>query len=195
MPVDGWFSRPSGGVTGWLTRSGQQRTYAVTRHGEGRKYWEAHYPDGTHVDNFRTMEDAKRSCESWEPDATLVPLVDEATTTVDTTPAQETTEVVQPPADVEMPYRAVFQPHLWDTEPPYTRTVRAEALKNVAVLGEMRSTIEALIREQIAITRTGVRNNWGGYRWGDEPRTWSEIGKALGVSKQAAATRYGDKKP
>ena len=181
MPVDGWFTRPGGGVTGWLTRDGQQQVFSVTRHGESRKYWEAHYPDGTHTATFTTMESAKRRCEDWEPDPTLVPLVDAATTHV------------APAAAEPLPFRTVIDAHLWDVSGPTTHTSKAHALNNVHVLTQMRATVEQLIRENIATARTGVRDNWGGWRWGHEPRTWSDIGRALGVSKQAAATRYGDK--
>ena len=183
------------------------RLHQVQRHGTGRKYWEAHYPDGTHVDNFTTAAAAKRSCEQWEVDPTLVPLVDEETTPVVTPPAtgqdsltdagvdEETTPVVTSPAEELLPFRSVIADHLWDASgDPVTRSIRAEALKNVATLAQMRATVEQLLRDQIAIARTGKKDRWGGFRYGDEPRTWSEIGAALGVSKQAAATRYGDKK-
>jgi len=181
MPVDGWFARPGGGLTGWLSRSGHQLRYHVQRHGEGRKYWEAHYPDGTHTDNHRTMEEAKRACENWEPDPTLVPLVEQTTEVDDSASAGDAT-----------PFRAVIAAHLWDTRPPINRTVKAEALKNLITLAQMRATVETLIQEQIAIARTAKRLHWGGWAYGAEPRTWSEIGGALGVSKQAAAKRYGD---
>jgi hypothetical protein len=206
--------------------------FRVRRRENTRRFWVAIYPDGTSENNFTTLAAAKESCETWQPDTSLVALIEEAethglprgeTTSVDSARARTapgpaavlrelgrsagggTTEVVPaaaepattilapPPGDELLPFRSVFQAHLWDTGTPVTRTVRGEALKNIATLAAMRATVEQLLREQIAVARTGVKSNWGGYRYGDEPRTWTEIGSALGVSKQAAAARYGDK--
>lgn len=183
-------------LPGYISSDGGGRVFRVRRRENTRRYWVAIYPDGTSTDWHTTLVAAKLACERWEEDNTLLPLVDELTITIDNGAAAETSKpVVQQPAAEEMlPFRSVFEAHLTDTPEPYNSSVRRRALKNVAVLAQMRATVEQLLRDQIAVARTGVHNQWGGYRWGDEPITWQEIGNALGVSKQAAATRYGDKK-
>jgi hypothetical protein len=61
------------------------------------------------------------------------------------------------------------------------------ATAGIAALAAMRDVIDAALRQEVA----GARElDWAT----DAPAaSWSEIGAALGVSKQAAAARYGKK--
>ena len=70
------------------------------------------------------------------------------------------------------------------------RERRRAAMENLHALAMLRSRVEAAIRENVAIARTSA-SSWYDY----DPPTWEEIGRALGVTKQAAASRYKDAEP
>lgn len=66
------------------------------------------------------------------------------------------------------------------------RDRRREAMRNLQELGRLRDALEELIAGNVEIART---LNSAYYDYGAP--TWAEIGKALGVTKQAAQARYG----
>jgi hypothetical protein len=73
-----------------------------------------------------------------------------------------------------------------DTAPDgLLRERRAVALRNLAKLAELRQAVEREVCAAVATAREKGGN------WYDTGTTWEEIGKALGVTKQAAAARYG----
>ncbi len=150
----------------------ENNRFKVQRHGEGRKYWEAHYPDGTHVDTFTTRQAARESCGVWAPDPSLVALVDQVSIEVDDAAAAAAAH------DSRVPLEPIHG--------PINRDSRAAALRNIATLVDLRHELEDELRRQVAVARDdGGRSYWS------EARTWPDIGKALGVSKQAAAKKYG----
>ena len=63
-------------VDGRAVAGDHRGSFVVRRHGEGRKYWGVTYPDGTYTHNARTQAEAKLQAGAWEPDETLVQLVD-----------------------------------------------------------------------------------------------------------------------
>lgn len=69
------------------------------------------------------------------------------------------------------------------------RERRAVALRNLHALADLRGAVERAICEQVATARTAA----GSYYDYGAP-TWEDVGKALGVTKQAAQNRYGSKK-
>ena len=171
--MSAWGKDPSTGA--WLYGN-EHGAFVVTRHGEGRKYWGVAYPDGTYTHTALTLEEAKRQAETWKRDPTLVQL--------DLGHAPLTHEVVNrviASAEPMKPEQSYYS---------YT-SVGADQQKALGALRELRALrdeVEAAIREQVEIAR---KDTHGG--WSTNAATWDHVGKALGVTKQSAASRFGVK--
>lgn len=70
------------------------------------------------------------------------------------------------------------------------RERRAAAMTNLRNLAQLRAELETHIRHSVGQAREAA-GSWYDY----SAPTWDEIGKALGVTKQAAASRYRDAEP
>lgn len=151
--------------------------FTVQRHGEGRKYWGVTYPDGTYTHTALTQGEAKEQAEAWEPDPTLVQL-----------------ELGQDALTRELVARVIA-----DAEPmkpagrgyySYNSTgeKQQKALGALRDLKALRDAVETAIREQVEVARTNTGNSWT-----SNAARWDDVGEALGVTKQSAASRFGVK--
>lgn len=111
----------------------------------------------------------------------------------DTNPLRRASDraIANASAEVEEPeYHSVGVRLLEPRSGALLRERRAAALLKLRQLGWLRAEVEHAIRANVSIARTAASN------WYDcEPPTWEEIGKALRVTKQAAASRYKDAGP
>lgn len=150
--------------------------FTVQRHGEGRKYWGVTYPDGTYTHTALTQAEAKAQAETWEADPTLVQLELRQVSLT-----RELVDSIIEGAEPMKPDQSYYS---------YT-SVGADQQKALGALRELRALrddVETAIREQVEIAR---KDTHGG--WSSNAATWDHVGKALGVTKQSAASRFGVK--
>lgn len=67
------------------------------------------------------------------------------------------------------------------------RERRAVAMKNLALLADLRAACDRAMAEAV----TTARSSGGSYDW-NQP-TWEQIGRAIGITKQSAQARYRSK--
>lgn len=171
--------------------------FFVMRHGEGRKYWGVQHPDGTYTHSALTQAEAKRQAEAWEPDATLTTLVDAPPAAA----AAEARDVDTPSSTVDglrvlvelvdvIVRKARERGESNPTGRGYgyqaTGNTQQGALEAIRDLVALRGVVERAINAQVAVARHN-----SGRSWYSNAATWSDIGEALGVSKQGAQAKYG----
>jgi hypothetical protein len=154
--------------------------FTVERHGEGRKYWGVTYPDGTYTRNALTQSEAKEQAEAWEPDPTLVPLVE-----LDRQP-DLTRELVERAIAAAEPFKPSGRSYysVFSLTDSHRR-----ALGALVELKKLRDAVQLAIVEQVAIARTDSSPSY----YTKTAATWEQVGEALGITKQAASGRYGVK--
>ena len=165
----------------------QMRRFRVERHGEGRSRWDVTTPDGV-TTTVERKSDAVELAESWTPDESLVPLVDEiedptprswSDWTDDELRAYVVDVALGIDGDEQAPRDNVYA---------YTSTGKEQqtALKAARGLTRLRKLIDAEIMSQVA----GARYNTG-TQWSSNAATWSQVGAAVGITKQSASSRFG----
>lgn len=196
------------GTKGLAANSPDGVRFFIRRHGEGRKYWGVTYPDGTYTHNALTQAEAKLQAESWKPDPELVQLLDDDALSVlhdsacipstgpDATPAAAVESASPDGGDVDLVM-------LVDTVVIAARNrdvprggrgwgyqdageSQRRALIAIEELVKLRGVVATALRAQVAM----ARNNTG-TQWYSNAATWSDVGAALGVSKQSAQAKYG----
>lgn len=186
--------------------------FTVRRHGEGRKYWGVTYPDGTYTHNALTASAAKAQAQSWRPDPSLVSLSDNldgefidggdsshgaeylnvSSSRSGPVPAPSAVGTGYPPLTPAGAVSAIIDgaPAVKIATAAYsyndTGASQQKALSAVVALAELRAEVEASIAQQIALARANTS-----HQWGSNSATWEQVGKALGVTKQSAQSRYG----
>lgn len=170
------------------------RRFIVERHGEGRKYWGVTYPDGTYTHNALTQGEAKQQAETWRPDPTLVPLVDERQPGL-TAELGAGTESAAPDSFTAAAVVSAFIDAASRRDVERTRkgwgyqdagADQQKALSVLRDLAELRRLVDESIRAQVAEARKNT-----GSAWYSNAATWSDVGAALGVTKQSAQAKYG----